>query len=80
MTQITPADLNFAVTSAKLIYAWTQPGSSGFTVKWETASAGFGETGFYTKDGKLFCDNEAMGKFFIANVLMRLVEEAELTS
>jgi len=40
---------------------------------------GFGELYFYTKEDKLYCDNELMGKETIKKILNIMVDKAELT-
>ena len=79
VSKIDPKNPDFTITEAKLSYAWNQPGSCGFEVSWETVSAGFGKTMIYTKEGKLYCDNEAMNLLFLGSVLLRLLASAELT-
>ena len=71
--------LDFTVAKAELLYGWCRNGQPGFTVKWETVSAGFGQFQFYVDKGKFYCDNELMDKLFIAQVLMKMVDGAELT-
>lgn len=51
----------------------------GFEIKWETKNCGFGSTTVYVKDGKIQCDNEAMGKTFIRSVFEKLLQDMELT-
>lgn len=45
-------------------------------VGWQTASAGFGHLSFKNKDGQIVCSDECMGKEFVKEVLMTLVEKA----
>lgn len=47
-------------------------------VAWTAKDYGFGEFTFYVIDGKLRCDNEAMGKDFIKKMLCQMVDDAEL--
>jgi hypothetical protein len=50
----------------------------GFEIQWETVNCGFGSTTVYVKDGKIKCDNEAMGKNFIRSVFEKLIQDMEL--
>jgi hypothetical protein len=46
-------------------------------LRWQTASAGFGEVRFYRgEDGRVHCENECMSRDFVKSVLMRLVDDA----
>ena len=71
---------DFTVTDVELAECWAPStnNSGGFRVYWETVSAGFGETTFFLKGGKLHCDNEAMGRDFIKKVMAALVDQVEL--
>lgn len=44
---------------------------------WGIDKFGFGTTTFFYRDGKLMCDNEAMGKESIKKILCKFVDEAE---
>lgn len=52
--------------------------SGGFGIDWDTKSGGFGRCDFYLKDGRLHCENQAMGKEFILRLFERLVEQMTL--
>lgn len=47
--------------------------------QWSAKGIGFGELYFYEKDGKIYCDNELMGKEFIKRMLCKMVDDCELT-
>lgn len=67
---------DFAITSVKLIGAIELEDGLAFDLAWTTKSAGFGHTTFYTKKGKLYCDNETMSKDFVKTVMCKLVDDA----
>lgn len=71
---------DWTVTRVRLD-AWNKGshGGPGFEVAYETWSAGFGTVTIYQDaDGKLNCDNEAMGRTFLKAVLSKLIDECEL--
>lgn len=67
---------DFDITSVKLIGATELKDGLAFNLAWTTKSAGFGNTTFYTKKGKLYCDNEAMSKDFVKTVMCKLVDDS----
>lgn len=72
----TPPDMragakhDFTVTNVEMY--------EGFTLQWQTVSAGFGQLTFYNKNGKLHCDTEAMSRDFVRSVLMKLADDVIL--
>jgi len=52
----------------------------GFTIGWSAKNFGFGQLAFTMDNDKIICDNECMGKNFIRQVLLKLVEESNLIS
>lgn len=48
--------------------------NKGFTLNWETKSAGFGELAICEESGEVICDNEAMGPDFVKEVLAKWVD------
>lgn len=67
---------DFTITSVKLTGATELEDGLAFDLAWTTKSAGFGHTSFFTKRGKLYCDNETMSKDFVKAVMCKLVDEA----
>ena len=68
----TPPDLrepDFTVTKVGLI-------DDSFALCWQTASAGFGEVTFQRDGDRIVCDNEAMSRAFLKEVLCKLVDTA----
>lgn len=51
--------------------------SRPFKLLWNS-DLGFGEFTFYEKDGKIVCDNEAMFRSSVKDVLDYLIENCEL--
>lgn len=49
-----------------------------FGLNWSAKGCGFGQFYFYEKDGKIFCQNEYMGKEFIKRIMCQLVDQCEL--
>jgi hypothetical protein len=49
-------------------------------ISWESVSAGFGQVCFELRDDGLHCDDECMGREFVADVLLKLLESAKLSS
>ena len=43
--------------------------------QWSMKGIGFGSVGFYTKDGKVHCDNEMMSKQFVKEILCNMVDD-----
>lgn len=70
----------FTITDVKLDCWGPYKGNkSGFCIHWVTKAAGFGSMTVYVdNDGKLKCDNEAMGKNFLKTVLVALLDKMEL--
>lgn len=46
---------------------------------WNCKGVGFGHIAFYEKEGKIYCNNETMGKDFVKAVLIKLVDESIFT-
>lgn len=64
---------DFTVTKATPTFS-----SRGLFIAWETVSAGFGELSIFPdEDGRIVVDSEAMGKGFVAEVLVKMLEGAE---
>ena len=71
ITKIKLHDLDFSIEKVELV---GQGDDCSFLLSWETVSAGFGTTRFYTKNGKLCCANECMGKQFLTSLMAKFVE------
>jgi hypothetical protein len=65
---------DFTVTEATV----TTFDKGWFVIQWGTVSAGFGETTFMMRDGKLFCDTECMSRNFVKAVLAKLVDDTPM--
>lgn len=48
-------------------------------LQWSCEGIGFGHLAFYTKDGKIYSNNEYMSKEFIKAVLNKMVDVCILT-
>lgn len=82
-----PMDPKFMVTTAELTDAWNAAdgqdrvpgeGELGFTIRWATIGAGFGETTFYMGRDGMHCDNECMSREFVSLVLAKFLEGVKL--
>ena len=62
------------------IQEWSHGGSTiGFRLSWNCREIGFGEADFYVKEGKSYCDDEAMSPEFIEAVLIKYARALTLT-
>lgn len=71
---------DFDITSVEVSF-WgpSDRNQGGIEILWSTKAAGFGGTTVcLTNEGKLRCDNEGMGKEFIATVFAAVLEQMEL--
>lgn len=67
---------DFTVTAARIAGAGTNDQGPWVEIAWETVSAGFGSLTFFTQDGKLRMDTEAMSRDFVREVLLKLIDVA----
>lgn len=67
---------DFTVVEVKV----TGIAASCFRIAWATESAGFGSVTFYLDEGNLHCDNEAMSRRFLKDVMSKLIDTATLDS
>lgn len=74
---------DFTITNVELESIWEDVDDcyqGGFTISWQTVSAGFGELVVSKIGDKIKCQNEALGKRFIKSVFDKLIEKMELDS
>jgi hypothetical protein len=73
-------DPDWSFTKVTLACAWGKfdGNGGGFSIEWETQSAGRGRADFYLDGGRLRCMNEGMGRAFLKQLLGAVVDQCDL--
>ena len=67
-------DFEFTFIDLKPIRKESQP---GFIIEWGVKKVGFGQLTFYTRNGELKVDSEAMGKEFSIIAFKKLIDKLD---
>lgn len=65
-------DVREAIDHPKFVYVKMEDGY--LVMQWGAEKVGFGEITFHTKEGKLHCDTETMGKDFVISAINHFLQ------